>query len=126
MQHSGQFYISEVLLGVLEPDVLLCSDSKSSYKGFAEIFDFNYELINLSKGEHVREGIYHVQNVNAYDSRLKSWMKRFHGIATKYLASYLGWMSLLDKNKELTARNFLGLMAVPIRKKRMFPPLTRR
>lgn len=28
-------------------------------------------------------GVYHVQNVNAYDSRLKSWIRRFHGVATR-------------------------------------------
>ena len=34
-------------------------------------------------------GVYHLQNVNAYDSRLKNWMGRFHGVATKYLENYL-------------------------------------
>ncbi len=29
--------------------------------------------------------VYHIQNVNAYDSRLKGWMHRFNGVATKYL-----------------------------------------
>ncbi len=38
----------------------------------------------------------HIQNVNAYDSRLKGWMRRFHGVATVYLSSYLGWRRLLD------------------------------
>jgi len=38
-----------------------------------------------------------VQNVNAYVSRLRSWMRRFKGVATKYLASYLGWFRMLDR-----------------------------
>jgi len=37
--------------------------------------------------------------VNAYDSRLKSWMIRFHGVATKYLTHYLGWRRLLERYK---------------------------
>ncbi|MBI4740348.1 MAG: IS1595 family transposase, partial [Betaproteobacteria bacterium] len=45
-------------------------------------------------------GVYHVQNVNAYDSRLKEWMRRFHGVATKYLPNYLGWRRLLERHGE--------------------------
>jgi len=38
-----------------------------------------------------------VQNVNAYDSRLKTWMNRFHGVATQYLEHYLGWRRWLER-----------------------------
>lgn len=44
-------------------------------------------------------GAFHIQNVNAYDSRLKSWMIPFHGVATKYLTNYLGWRRLLERYK---------------------------
>ncbi|MBB2165602.1 hypothetical protein HLH26_13880, partial [Gluconacetobacter sp. 1b LMG 1731] len=37
-----------------------------------------------------------LQNVNAYDSRLKDWMRRFRGVATKYLATYLGWRRMIE------------------------------
>lgn len=37
--------------------------------------------------------------MNAYDSRLKSWMIPFHGVATKYLTNYLGWRRLLERYK---------------------------
>ncbi|TCL29397.1 hypothetical protein EV691_1181, partial [Azotobacter chroococcum] len=30
---------------------------------------------------------------------LKSWMIRFHGVATKYLTHYLGWRRLLERYK---------------------------
>ena len=55
-------------------------------------------------------GIVHVQNVNAYDSRLKPWTKRFHGVATKYLENYLGWMRLLDREKNITAKQLLAVV----------------
>ena len=42
-------------------------------------------------------GIYHIQNVNSYGSRLKGWMRRFNGVATKYLDSYLGWHRANDR-----------------------------
>ena len=48
-------------------------------------------------------GIDHINNVNAYDSRLIGWMFRFQGVATKYLPNYLGWHRMLDKvNQEPT------------------------
>ncbi len=37
--------------------------------------------------------------MNAYDSRLKSWMIPFHGVATKYLTNYLGWRRALDTRR---------------------------
>lgn len=45
-------------------------------------------------------GVYHVQNVNAYDSRLKEWMRRFHGVATHYLGNYLGWRRMIERHKD--------------------------
>jgi hypothetical protein len=37
------------------------------------------------------------QLVNAYHGRLKGWMARFHGVATKYLPNYLGWRRFLER-----------------------------
>ena len=42
---------------------------------------------------------FHIQNVNAYDSRLKNWMIHFHGVAIKYLTNYLGWRRLRERYK---------------------------
>ena len=116
--------IAEVMLPLLDRhDVLLCSDSKSSYKSFARVFDFVHETINASK-EYVN-GIYHVQNVNAYGSRLKNWMVHFHGVSTKYLDNYLGWMLILDTQKELTPDGLLRLVINCKEKDYGFPPLMR-
>ena len=58
-------------------------------------------------------GNYHINNVNAYDSRLKGWMFRFRGVATKYLDNYLGWHRMLDKDgKNASGRTIVsGLLA---------------
>jgi transposase-like protein len=81
------------LLPILSTDSLLCSDGASAYR-----------IIAKTKGIKVKStpakppaGIYHINNVNAYDSRLKGWMFRFQGVATKYLPNYLGWHRMLDK-----------------------------
>ncbi|CAH1072433.1 hypothetical protein NTG1052_180020 [Candidatus Nitrotoga sp. 1052] len=44
--------------------------------------------VNVAAGKQVVGGIYHIQNVNTYDSRLKQWMARFNGVTTHYLESY--------------------------------------
>ena len=42
-------------------------------------------------------GSYHIQSVNAYISRLERWMRRFNGVATRYLDTYLGWSRMSDR-----------------------------
>ncbi len=108
---SNQDTLAEVMVPVVDEDALLCSDSKTSYRAFAKKYHRTLETINSSAKEYVREKIYHIQNVNAYDSRLKSWMNHFNGVATKYLESYLGWMRLLDREKGLTPERLLGIVA---------------
>jgi len=44
-----------------------------------------------------------VQNVNAYHSRLKVWVRHFKGVSTKYLDSYLGWFRTIDRVPQVVA-----------------------
>ena len=37
-----------------------------------------------------------INNVNAYHGRLKQWLNRFNGVATKNLPNYLGWRRALE------------------------------
>jgi len=109
LEISNKETLADVLIPLIDKDTLLCSDKKTSYTAFAKKFGYTLETINVSAKEHIRDTIYHVQNVNAYDSRLKEWIKHFHGVATKYLESYLGWMRLLDREKDITARQLLAV-----------------
>jgi len=103
--------ISKIISPLIDEDVLLCSDGNRIYQAFAKTFNLTHKIINVSVGEHVKEGAYHIQNVNAYDSRLKNWMRHFHGISTKYLESYLGWMRMLDRESDLTPQKVLAMSA---------------
>ncbi|SCZ85908.1 hypothetical protein NSMM_460001 [Nitrosomonas mobilis] len=67
------------------------------YRSVAHNLGITHRSVNLSAGIRVIAGVYHIQNVNAYDSRLKQRMKRFHGVATKYLENYLGWRRWLER-----------------------------
>jgi len=39
---------------------------------------------------------FHINNVNAYHSRLKEWMRRFHDVATENLPNYLSWRRTIE------------------------------
>ena len=75
---------------------LFLSDKHPSFRCFARQKGLLYKSLNLSKGIRVIKGIYHIQNVNSYHGRLKIWMNRFKGVATKYLSNYLHWFEFID------------------------------
>ena len=87
--------ISRALDKLVDKDAVLCTDGASVYAVFARQTGIKHEVVKAQQ-QRVR-GAFHIQNVNAYDSRLKEWMRRFHGVATKYLPNYLGWRRLLER-----------------------------
>jgi hypothetical protein len=89
--------VSAVLAPVLDADAVLCSDSNAVYRCFAEPAHIAHSPVNLSAGIRVVDHAFHIQNANAYPSRLKGWMARFHGVATKYLPNYLGLRRCLER-----------------------------
>lgn len=74
----------------------------SSYANTKGLAHYSFK----SDGKQRVKGVFHIQNVNSYHSRLKKWMDRFNGVATKYLQHYLAWFRYLDsKEYENTASN---------------------
>ena len=90
--------IEAVLKPLLARDAVLCSDGggKGPIALAAREMGVAHRAVNLSKGIRVLAGVYHIQNANAYHSRLKEWMRRFHGVATKYLDHSLGWRRMIE------------------------------
>ena len=80
---------------VLDKDVLLVSDSNAAYRYFALEEGITHRAINLRAGVRV-DGAIHVQNVNAYHSRFRGWLRHFNGVATRYLSNDLGWRWAID------------------------------
>ena len=100
--------VSEVLLPRIAKDAILVSDGDPAFKAFAAKIQILQVALVASRGEYVY-GAYHVQNVNAYTSRLKGWMTKFNGVATKYLDTYLGWQRMRDRDGYTLTAN--GLLA---------------
>ncbi|TVP84516.1 MAG: IS1595 family transposase [Alkalicoccus sp.] len=79
----------------LSKENVLCTDAWRAFKTYATekgmpIYQFK------SDGKVRTKGLYHIQNVNNYHSRLKGWIQRFNGVATKYLNNYLTWFQVLE------------------------------
>lgn len=83
----------------IEQETILCTDSHRSYSAFARSKKLKHEKIIANKGQYVKDQVFHVQNVNNSAQRLRKWMVRFNGVATKYLQNYLNWFMVLEKIK---------------------------
>lgn len=94
----------EKLVGIAEADETLFLQSFKGRRGDKALCSVAKEMgiprkaVNLAAGLRVLDGVHHVQSVNAHDSRLKEWMQRFHGVATRHLAHYLGWRRLIERH----------------------------
>jgi len=75
--------ITKVPKPVVAQDAILCTDGNKAYRAFANAENVTHVRLIASKKSRVIDKVCHIQNVNAYDSRLKGWMHRFNGVATK-------------------------------------------
>jgi transposase-like protein len=91
---------------VIDKDVLLVTDGHAAYRAFAREAGISHQAVNLRAGIRV-QGAAHVQNVNAYHSRLRGWLRIFHGVASRYLPNYLGWRWILDAGRIRSAETLL-------------------
>lgn len=88
------------LMALLKPllpaDAVVCSDGAGAISQATKELGLEHHAILTTSGRHA-VGAWHIQNVNAYHSRLKTWVRRFYGVATYYLENYLGWFRALDR-----------------------------
>ena len=88
--------LAAALKPFVRDDLVLCTDGSGALAAAARQLGVEHHAINLSAGIRVN-GAWHIQNVNAYHSRLKTWVRKFNGVATRYLANYLGWFRTIDR-----------------------------
>lgn len=85
--------VNSIVGSLVSNENVLCSDGWRAYKSYASIKGMKHYIL---KDTRVIHGIYHIQNVNNYHMRLKKWIDRFNGVASKYLDNYLAWFKFLD------------------------------
>src|SRR5271166_4712962 len=82
--------IAAALTGVVTSENHLIGDGGKPLAAFARKAKIPFHAVP-SPGKPTPEAPHlHINNVNAYHSRLKQWLKRFNGVATKNLPNYLG------------------------------------
>ena len=96
VQSLDTAHLAAVLQPVLACDAVLCTDGSGALAAAARHLRIEHRAINASAGRHAI-GPWHINNVNAHHSRLKSWLRRFNGVASSYLHHYLGWFRALDR-----------------------------
>ena len=88
--------IAAVLTGVVTAENHLIGDGGKPLAAFARKAKIPFHAVP-SPGKPTPQAPHlHINNVNAYHSRLKQWLKRFNGVATKNLPNYLGWRRALE------------------------------
>ena len=83
----------------LSSDNTLCTDAWRAFSTYAMSKGLKHYRFKSDGKERVK-GIYHIQNANNYQSRLKGWIQRLNGVATKYLDHYLIWFDFLEKDNQ--------------------------
>ncbi len=87
------------------------TDSESSMKSFLnKIEDVNHLTF---KSSDIKQGILeeksvHNNNINNTMMLLREWLKKFHGVSTKYLWNYLKWFRFIRQFELFKMKEFLG------------------
>jgi transposase-like protein len=88
---------TDALRGWVGPDTLLCTDGSGALRKAAADLGVTAKSIAVSYDGRVSDEGFHVQSVNSYHQRLKSWINRdLRGVATSYLPNYLAWMRIRE------------------------------
>ena len=89
--------VKAVLGGHVSEKATLCTDGDASYRKFSK--DNGNGLVQIKGGKGSVKGIYHIQHLNAYHSRLKAFLASFRGVSTKYLNNYLTWNNVVGARR---------------------------
>jgi transposase-like protein len=88
--------ITQALAGSMSPANVLVCDGGRPLRSFARRAKIPVRVVPAPGKPLPGDPGIHINNVNAYHSRLKEWMRRFHGVATTNLPNYLGWRRALE------------------------------
>lgn len=96
------------LRDAVTPDNQLVCDGGMAIRAFARRHRIPVHVVPAPGKPDPANPDMHINNVNAYHGRLKEWLRRFHGVATKNLPNYLGWRRTIEAwGQKLTPQNCL-------------------
>ena len=107
--------IAKVLDGKLADDSTLITDKHPSYKAYIKDNPSIKHKRLLAK-DHVdkNDKSLHLQKVNNVHSQLRSFLKPFNGVSSKYLQNYLNWYAYVDQiqNSKTTLKQWFITMLI--------------
>ena len=77
------------LAGIVTPGNPLIGDGGKAIATFARRAGIAFHTVPSPGKRSLAAPHLHINNVNAYHGRLKQWLNRFNGVATKNLPNYL-------------------------------------
>ena len=100
----------------LAQDALLLTDGSHSLCAAARARNpYGHMALPGIKSRGIFDSPFHLQTNNAFHSHFKGWMARFRGVATKYLANYVGWhRHFFEKTHENRPDVFIALSFNPL------------
>ena len=106
--------IAAALGGVITPANAFCCDGGGAIVAFARRAGIAAHILPRPGKPDPLAPDCHLNNVNAYHGRLKEWLRRFRGVATKNLPNYLGWRRALEAlgQRASSAAIILGAMGL--------------
>ncbi|BCE02486.1 IS1595 family transposase [Marinicellulosiphila megalodicopiae] len=99
LTHVNGAEINQCLGCKIADESILCTDGQPAYNQICKEHHLHHVVI---ANNQTQQSLYHIQNINNYHSQLKCWYLKMHGVASKYLAKYLGWFRMLDWHKYQT------------------------
>lgn len=86
--------IKAALSGRIKEGSSLITDGSNAYLEMAE--NDGLDLTRIPAKKHAVKGIYNLGHINSYHSQLKTFMRQFNGVSTKYLNNYLIWNNFVN------------------------------
>lgn len=100
IENNTKENIEAVLPPITSEGSVLCTDGNIPYIVIAKGLNIDHKKLISLDNQRVIESVYHIQTLNNYMMRWKSWLKRFCGVGTAYLENYLSWFRFMAQNKE--------------------------
>ena len=89
--------INDIFSQKIAPGATLCTDRERAYLDLARRNGLKLIQMDADCRMVRKEGAaYGIQRVSAYHSRLKDFIRTFHGVSTKHLGNYISWHDLLS------------------------------
>jgi transposase-like protein len=88
--------VEQALAGMVErTGTVLCSNGSPIFHRVARTLEIDHHPLPRGPGNRV----FNLDEVRGCGRRLERWMRRFRGVSTRYLANYLGWRRVLERNR---------------------------